>query len=289
MEELVRQLIEQSEIEPICCLVLGGTDTGKTTRIAHLAEQLADETTVAVVDADIGQSHIGPPTTVAWAMAKSGVHDLLQLPMEGIYFVGDIVPTGHLLPLTVAISQASRQASQQGRVVFIDTGGFIADQAAKVLWWQVCRITGSQAVLAIQKQKELEPILAGIEALTQNIYRIGCPQQVRSKSINERKKFRQERFARYFQSPNTYQLNTKGISIQQARPRGCGSSNELAGTLIALRNCRGIDMTLGVVIQWDNQNETLNFVSPPVVLEDINCVIVGDVRIDLSQLYTGPS
>jgi polynucleotide 5'-kinase involved in rRNA processing len=51
-------------------LFLGGTDAGKMTLVAALARRLAGEHEVAVLDADIGQSHIGPPTTIGWALAQ---------------------------------------------------------------------------------------------------------------------------------------------------------------------------------------------------------------------------
>ena len=48
-------------------MVVGASDTGKTTLTAYLAGALAARgETVAVVDADVGQSEIGPPTTVGW-------------------------------------------------------------------------------------------------------------------------------------------------------------------------------------------------------------------------------
>src|SRR3989442_7161458 len=46
-------------------LILGTSDTGKTSLTARLAGALAARgERVAVVDADVGQSEIGPPTTV---------------------------------------------------------------------------------------------------------------------------------------------------------------------------------------------------------------------------------
>ena len=46
-------------------VVIGESDTGKTSLVAALANALfSRDATVAIVDADIGQSEIGPPTTV---------------------------------------------------------------------------------------------------------------------------------------------------------------------------------------------------------------------------------
>jgi polynucleotide 5'-kinase involved in rRNA processing len=52
-------------------LLLGAADTGKTTLMSALAERLAQRQPVALVDADTGQSHIGPPTTVGWTVHET--------------------------------------------------------------------------------------------------------------------------------------------------------------------------------------------------------------------------
>ena len=70
--ELARRLADLPVTGSLTGLVLGASDTGKTTLVETLAGKLAEAGPVAVVDADIGQSHIGPPATVGWAMAGKG-------------------------------------------------------------------------------------------------------------------------------------------------------------------------------------------------------------------------
>jgi len=284
VKEVGQQLISQGATGPTCCLVLGGTDIGKTTLVGHLAQQLAAREPVAIVDADIGQSHIGPPTTVGWALAEPAMSDLSALPVRGMYFVGDIAPTGHLLPLIVGISHATQQALQEAQVVIIDTGGFIHDPAAKVLWWQVHGIIKPQMVIAVQRQDELEPILAGIEGLTRKVYRLTCPERARAKSLSQRRKFRAEQLARYFRHHNTYERSLEGVSVQIARPFDRMDTNDLKGRLIALRDKRGCDRALGVVIQWRSSDGVVVFAGPAVAVEEICGIVLGDVRLDLSQL-----
>lgn len=48
-------------------LVLGAADSGKTSLVEALARtECRAGKPVCVIDSDVGQSHIGPPTTVAW-------------------------------------------------------------------------------------------------------------------------------------------------------------------------------------------------------------------------------
>ncbi|MCK5286431.1 MAG: hypothetical protein KAJ59_01330, partial [Thermodesulfovibrionia bacterium] len=53
-------------------MVMGNSDTGKTTLIECIADLLAQGTTVGIVDLDMGQSHIGLPTTIAWGKIQRG-------------------------------------------------------------------------------------------------------------------------------------------------------------------------------------------------------------------------
>ncbi|MCK4999706.1 MAG: hypothetical protein KAS23_09230 [Anaerohalosphaera sp.] len=262
---------------------MGGTDKGKTTLVTHLARRLASIKSVAIVDADIGQSHIGPPTTVGWSLAEVAMSDLSALPVRGMYFVGDITPTDHLLPLTVAIEQSCQHALREAQLVVVDTGGFINDPSAKALWWQVHRIVEPQVLIAVQSQDELEPILTGIEQMSKEAYRLSCPKGVRLKSASQRQKFREERFAQYFRRRNRYELNLEKVSVQMTRPHGKISTDDLEGHLIALRDSQGRDRALGIVIEWHNDSSTLVFTSPPIVVEEICCVVMGDIRISLSQ------
>src|SRR5437764_3353946 len=63
-------------------IVVGGTDTGKTTFCTLVAnEALAKGRRVAVLDCDLGQAEIGPPACVG-----------LGLPTERIGSLGDVRP-----------------------------------------------------------------------------------------------------------------------------------------------------------------------------------------------------
>lgn len=58
---------------PLVIMVVGGIDTGKTTLVEVLSDYLSKRAPTGVVDLDMGQSHIGPPSTVAWAAVDGGL------------------------------------------------------------------------------------------------------------------------------------------------------------------------------------------------------------------------
>jgi len=88
-------------------MFLGASDTGKTTRLRCVANYLARAglLPLAIVDADIGQSTIGPPTTVGLTLVtKDKLPDLLsgRLACNAMRFIGALSPVGHLLQTVVA-------------------------------------------------------------------------------------------------------------------------------------------------------------------------------------------
>ena len=126
-DRIAQDFQRQGLLERGACLVLGGADTGKTTLALALAGKIAGSRPVAIVDADIGQSHIGPPSTVGWAVVDNPEFDLSAIepgPVRnptphtastphqrisngagGIAFVGDITPVGHLLQFAAALTR----------------------------------------------------------------------------------------------------------------------------------------------------------------------------------------
>ena len=96
-------------------LVIGETETGKTSFTTHLAGTLlGDHPSVAVVDADLGQSDIGPPTTVGLGRLRPPVERLADAEVVGLYFVGSTSPQGHLLPTVLGTRMMTEKALRLG-------------------------------------------------------------------------------------------------------------------------------------------------------------------------------
>ena len=75
-------------------VVIGGADTGKTTLCTYLSNFLIlKNRQVAVVDADIGQTDLGPPTTMAAGEVKTNVVNLSQVNPSERLFIGLSIPS----------------------------------------------------------------------------------------------------------------------------------------------------------------------------------------------------
>lgn len=252
-------------------LVLGGVDVGKSYLTGQLSARLSERTPTAVVDSDVGQSRIGPPTTVGWALAAPRRNDLALLKPLGIAFVGAVNPYHHLLPLAAATAAACARARRKARAVLVDTCGLI-DGAARALWWNLHNLVGFKGAVAIQNGSELEPILAGLEGRDCWALRIAPAPKAGTKTAAERAKYRLARFEEYFRHARLTALPLENVTLQASH------WGAVAGRIAALRNARGQDMALGIVARWDEAANMAALFAPKFNPDKVSRLVLGEVR-----------
>ena len=262
------------------CLLLGAADTGKTTLASALAETAAAKSSVAMVDADIGQSHIGPPTAVGWVVIDRAKADFSKLCPAGISFVGDISPVGHLLQLTAALVQCVDQARQAAGLVIVDTPGFVRGPAACALWWTIHRILKPELVVAVQHNEELADVLSGLHSFDLRLELIECPKDIPLKSSEHRQSYRRNKFVEYFRDARSYSLSLDEIAVQGGRHL---SRARTINRLAALRSADGIDLAIGLIKDWRADNRVAVIRSPDVNTELVRCLVIGDVRLEIDD------
>src|SRR5919108_2095332 len=133
LEETYEQLLAA----PGTVFLLGGIDTGKTTFGIELARRAtAAGIPTAVVDADVGQSVVGPPTTVGLRFCD-GLDDVSLDTLrsaDALSFVGSIGPQGHMLGLVTGTGKLVLAAREAGcRLIIVDTTGFVAGLGGQAL------------------------------------------------------------------------------------------------------------------------------------------------------------
>lgn len=206
------QLSAQSEVT----MVLGRVDVGKTTLVEKLSVELARQGfRVGVVDADIGQSDIGPPTTVGLGIINKGCSSLKEAEGRGLYFVGSTSPKGHLLPLVVGTKRMAEKArAMDMQRILIDTTGLVDGGVGRTLKTHKIELTRPDLIIAIQQEGELEPILKPLEAFSWLTCLYLSPEpQCRKRSHEERKKRRWATFMAYFKESEPLDIDLKTVSF----------------------------------------------------------------------------
>jgi len=286
-DRVARDFQRQGLLERGACLLLGGADTGKTTLASALAARIAQSRPVAIVDADIGQSHIGPPSTVGWAVVDNPNFDLSAIEAGGIAFVGDITPVGHLLQFTAALTHCVEQAAKLAEVILIDTPGFIAGPPANALWWTVQHALKPDLIIAVQRANELCDILAGLKFCGSCVEPVESPASISVKSPQQRRRHRQRQFEIYFRDSACYNLSLADLSVQGTRDV---PPQNLPGRLAGLRNHKGEDVAMGVIRKWQAPRALCGDVDGLVVVKaprldtgQIRCLVVGDAQADFGE------
>ena len=197
-EKLASQIVKPQQV----VLVIGSTDVGKTTFCRFLADSaIARGLRTAFVDADVGQSQIGPPTTIGM---KSLVPESSPVQFNGIadqlYFVGDLSPRGHYLEmLTGTRLMVDRARETEANFIIVDTTGYIHGAPAVTLKQHKIALIRPNHVVCIGRSSELRQITAPYSQQNWlNIHYLLPHRKVRSKSSKARRRYREAQFDAYF-------------------------------------------------------------------------------------------
>ncbi len=265
-------------------LLLGAADTGKTTLMEALIRRLVRRQPVAVVDADVGQSHLGPPTTIGWSLRDRNSAEAVELQPRGIAFVGDVTPMGHLLQLTAALALCVAQARQAAALVLIDTPGLVVGGAACTLWWTVQRLLRPDRIIAIQRENELDELLRGLQTGLSTIELVPAPAKLRRKSPEARQEHRRRLFEEYFREATAHTLNLKGLAVRSV-PRV--TPETVRGRIVGLSDAAGQDMALGVIERWRPPGAKMTIRTPPLDIHRVRCLTIGAARIEIPIGWSG--
>jgi polynucleotide 5'-hydroxyl-kinase GRC3/NOL9 len=178
-------------------MVIGRVDTGKSTFCRHLASAaIARGLKVGIVDADVGQSWIGPPTTVGMKIFTEDPAPALF--PDSFYFVGSVSPERHLLQTTVGVKRMVDAAiSADSELVIVDTTGLVDGPIGRALKSSKIDLVKPDHIVCFQRAGELETLIKGVEANCR-IHRLETSRNVKKRNQNSRRTYRQERFREYF-------------------------------------------------------------------------------------------
>jgi polynucleotide 5'-hydroxyl-kinase GRC3/NOL9 len=276
--EEVRERILASE--ECVIMLIGGSDTGKTTLVERIADWLARSGNVAVVDADMGQSHIGPPTTIGWGLVNGKFAGWDAVETEGFYFVGATSPYRNLLPTVVGTKLMCDDAKLRARFVIVDTTGLATGKLGCILKWSKIDAIRPDVLLAIQRGDELEPVLAPYRHTeSPATVTMRTPEAVGSKTVDQRTAYRERMFARYFEGSDVAELSGDRVSVRWSDTVPSRGLENLVDGLVSLRDGDGRDVALGIIVEIDVRRNLFLVRTPLTCQDDVAAVVVGDLYI----------
>jgi polynucleotide 5'-hydroxyl-kinase GRC3/NOL9 len=284
----LEQAYERLLANPGVVFLLGGIDSGKTTfGIELLRRANRAGVAAALVDADIGQSVVGPPTTVGLKlcmdMSDVGLDSVTSA--DALSFVGAITPRAHLVPLVTGTAKLTERARRAGcRLIVVDTTGYISGLSAQTLKYAKMDLLAPSFVVAFERGGELDPIVGIAQRFTNaEVIELSVRHEVKTRSAEERAAFREQQFAAYF---------AQGTSRWRVRPTVFMPTlppefdlGLLDGLVVGMEDGGGACVGIGV-LEYDAGEDLLRMVSP--ISEGVRGLRLGSIRIDTKGRSKGP-
>jgi len=186
-----------SREKPVTLMVMGGVDSGKTSFCAYLANKaLKDKQSVTIIDADLGQSDVGPPSTIGSCRLPKPVIDPFEIGAESICFIGVTSPSAAVSKVIEGITSMKEKALKRAvNVLIINTDGWIEGEDAVRYKVALAKQIKPNLVIGIQEQSELT-FLLGALVETQKLVVESSP-AVRKRDREERKLLRELGYKKY--------------------------------------------------------------------------------------------
>jgi polynucleotide 5'-hydroxyl-kinase GRC3/NOL9 len=199
-------------------IVIGNTDTGKSTLIRQISERME----VSIVDADIGQSDIGPPTVVSLGENHNGQYRMI----DG-YFCGSTSPSGHFLQLMAGMARMISMAKRSP--VLINTVGIATGDIGRSLNTEVINALRPDLIIGISEGDEL----AYLDAFRQTgaqVAHLPVSPYAKKKTMSERTHNRQLAFAGHFQNANSHTFSFDQFTVERSLLFN-GTNKEITGAM----------------------------------------------------------
>jgi len=258
-------------------LILGPSDTGKTSLTAQLASALAARgERVAVVDADVGQSEIGPPTTVGLGRVTGALGRLGDAHVWALEFVGDTSPVRYIRETAEATGRLVRKALAAGYDrVLVDTGGLVEGPLGLALKRAKIRAADPDLVLVLQRRDESEPIARALESGARpRVVRLAPSPAAVRRTATRRREHRERMLREYFAQAATLTLSAARVPLRDRR--GQPLTDAAPGLLVGVLGADGETLGIGRIRTFEAARDRI-VVDTPVSAHRIASLVAGRV------------
>ena len=270
-------LLETLKQQRGTAILIGATDSGKSTLTKYLVEKLIRENIkVSVVDADIGQSTLGLPGTISMRVF-SNEKDIENFRFERMFFVGSTNPAKRISMVIDGSKRMVDFCKEKSEIIIVDTTGLISGEIGRALKIGKIRAIKPEHIIAVQRNDELEHILNLIKGIP--IHRIRASSLAKGRDSENRARYRKKKFLDYFDMKeiSEFLLNQNDVRFfYNSKPFNLIEGDFKKGTIIGL-NHNADTMGLGAVVEIID--DSVIFKSPIKSLKGINRVLFGDMDI----------
>lgn len=202
------------QTKPVTAVVLGSVDSGKTSFCTYLANMvLGGKRKVAVLDGDLGQSDIGPPSTVAYAFVTRPITDLFSLRAKNAFFVGETSPSKVTDKVIAAMASLKKEVlASNAESVVTNTDGWIEGECAVNYKIQLIEELNPDIIFCIQQKDELAPFISGLEKFKKVV--VESPSVIRQRDIEKRRSLRELGYIKYLGNAKVQSLSLSWLKVE---------------------------------------------------------------------------
>ena len=273
-------------------MVIGGVDSGKTTLCKFLAAKAcAAGMAPGFVDADVGQSTLGPPSTIGAKILhkpEEAFCDDVRPPF--MRFLGGMSPSGRVFACVAGARRALDWVRENGaQFIVIDTTGLVDGELGKELKTRKVDLLAPDILVAIARETELEHILAPLEKLGMPVERLRRAEAAVVRSPSVRQKFRLDKFQEYFRDSRLQTFSFDQFAIADCpsnfaphfAPGQVLSTLPLlerwspVGLLVGLEDATGRCLAVGLIESFDVESRRMTIRAPGAEIDKARCVRIG--------------
>ncbi|UCC58094.1 MAG: hypothetical protein JSW14_06990 [Candidatus Bathyarchaeum sp.] len=258
--------------KPVTVMVVGGVDSGKTSFCTFLANAaVMKKWKTGIIDADLGQSDVGPPSTVGFNFVTEPVKDLFEIDAQDAVFVGSTSPSGSINRVIEGLIQLKDRIMEAGAdFLVINTDGWVEGEEAAAYKARLADKISPSAVVGMQRGNELTPIINALHDV--KVLVIDSPQLIQPRSREKRKILRELSYKKYLKRAKMVSLSLSWVKVK----------NSLLGTGGPLPNKRfeTLKNLLGTRPIYSEENGAAIF----IVLRRSNAVTEKQIR-DVEEYF----
>lgn len=171
-------------------------------------------------------------------------------------------------------------------LILVDTTGFVLGEGGIELKRRKIDLISPRFILALQKSDELEPILKHCrENSLVRILTLPLSDQVRSRSMEERRAYRADKFQEYFKHSVNQELVSKEVRIdgEVLDPNGESIPLDWAlrinGLLIGLEDGNGETLALGVIRNYLEEKKGIRVFTPLRDIQEVRAIQLSSQKV----------
>lgn len=193
-------------------IALGPTDTGKSTWIHKVAQQITSDKT-CLISGDLGQAIFGAPGLLGTGYF-TGQESLSSITPEKMFFVGENNPFGRFLQTLDGLSALITFAQENANRTLFDTDGLIAGPAAREYKRLLLSAVSSAAVYFFGDDPTLEPLKRWCEYQENlEIYEVEISDDILQKTQSQRTENRNKMLKNWFSDSEIFRINLHNSTI----------------------------------------------------------------------------